>query len=252
MPVADKFTALGAGNGFPECFHPDLCIDVTVDDPFFDDPWTFWTTFSGYNINSTGDVTQEQIDESHRLAMMFYWNVYKLNYTSINTVAGISGNFSVTTDDGEDNAGEPVKPDDRVCLNRDIFVSDEEENYGSFHLDMVKLYKGATTDEANFIGYSFDRDYGSVQSLVEVGAGTFFSDVRLMGLSELSGSQALLTDYTSIPIGDNGDELHAVCSVEGYGDSGNSNPSLMFAESVGGDETYSVQLTSFDVYTYPE
>ena len=74
----------------------------------------------------------------------------------------------------------------------------------------------------------------------------------LSGLSTASGTQALGTGYASIPIGDNGDELHCVCDLEGLGIT-DGIPEEMLLKFVNPTTsgTRSLQLTSFDVYTYP-
>ena len=75
-PIATPFTALGAGNGFPECINT---VWVGWSD--------YWTTLSGFNKNSTGSPTQASIDESFRMAMNLYWNLHEFTLTCSHTAA---------------------------------------------------------------------------------------------------------------------------------------------------------------------
>ena len=71
MPTATSFTALGRGNGFPFCADR---VDVSSYD--------FWVTLGGYAKTSSGDVTQEQINNSRINAMKLFWNVNSLTVAS--------------------------------------------------------------------------------------------------------------------------------------------------------------------------
>ena len=70
MPTAESFNALGYGNGFMSCLTK---VDVSGKN--------FWTTLSGVNKDSP-TTSDALIEESRRLAMLFYWNSYQLNITT--------------------------------------------------------------------------------------------------------------------------------------------------------------------------
>ena len=144
MPTADKFVALGVGNGFPSCLYK---TDVSNFD--------HWTTLSGFNKDSGGSPTDQQITESYILAMKLFWNVFEATAPSTASTAGNSA--GVTSVDTSSSTFD--KPEDRVCADSSIVISDF--NQGGNTNSLVKLivtlprrmYNGATTQEANFIGY---------------------------------------------------------------------------------------------------
>jgi len=109
MPVVEPFVALGAGNGFVKCLNEFNTVDVLSYDVDTGEPIQLWTTLSGYNSNSTGLPSEESIAESHRLAMLYFWNSYQLNAGAIidNSISSIDVN---TEDDIL-----PITPQSRVC-----------------------------------------------------------------------------------------------------------------------------------------
>lgn len=94
MPTADKFEALGMGNGFPFC--PQR-LDV--------ENWEHWTTLGGTNKNNISSLSENQkklnITESLKKAMELFW---------------LSYNLEVTFNNGDVTVRLEQKPSERVCV----------------------------------------------------------------------------------------------------------------------------------------
>jgi len=168
MPTATSFTALGRGNGFPFCADR---VDVSSYD--------FWVTLGGYAKTSSGDVTQEQINNSRINAMKLFWNVNSLTvastvgdnttidrpYSSTRTFDFENGDYDFLSGFGAGAANkEPFK---RVCVNGFTAGYDLDSravNPGGtsqtgidsgavITVDVEAMYDGAVTDPDNFIGF---------------------------------------------------------------------------------------------------
>ena len=213
MPTAESFNALGYGNGFMSCLTK---VDVSGKD--------FWTTLSGVNKDSPA-TSDALIEESRRLAMLFYWNSYQLNITTysyyddgisveiydpfppptpvaINTVE-----YKWDRSAGENVAGE-FTPKSRVCDIDDYIVLydfyegpiDRRERVWFSPYNVIRMYNGATTNEDNFVGfglgsrairYSFNHDSGTI-------VGYFYHRNQLVGYSnEPADSEFYRTGYTT-------------------------------------------------------
>lgn len=154
MPTADKFTALGAGNGFNNCtFKRDVSN------------YDYWTTLSGVNKNNP-TPSPGLISESLRLAMKWFWSTDKLNCTATATNSGsffeVQPNYAtidfsdpflpVTTERGV------ASPVDRVCIPSvagDLYTQFSKLDLidsgarAKFYPDsIVAMYDGST-----FVGY---------------------------------------------------------------------------------------------------
>ncbi len=159
MPFADKFTALGRGNGFPTCLQK---VDVSEYD--------YWVTLGGTQKGSSASESEKQLSLAN--AMQIFWNLYGVNGTA-------STEYTF-----ESNGGVPVSlvvndanvfsssvssdfpaPVDRVCAglvpNKSArFQNSEEEvlvgGFSGIVADpelIVRMYNGDTSDEDNFVGY---------------------------------------------------------------------------------------------------
>ena len=152
MPIAYPFSTLGKLNGLPGCVPK---VDVSNFD--------YWITASGYSkedFDASTEVTQEQIDQSlHKIGRLF-WNLYRLEvgtydpqYDPDQLVTEV-----VIKGDGVD----AIQPKERVCSGS---LSQEGVQFFNARADLrllsgfARLYKGDTTDEANFIGYSLSEAF---------------------------------------------------------------------------------------------
>lgn len=164
MPTATSFTALGRGNGFP------FCAD-RVDVSSFD----FWVTLGGYAKTSSGNVTQEQINNSRINAMKLFWNVNSLTVASTlgsaGYLAGGSGYSSTRTfdfDNGDydfiNTQAEPLKRVCRSVVSAEYDLDSRAVDAGGIpqtgidsgaliYIDVEAMYDGVVTDHNNFIGY---------------------------------------------------------------------------------------------------
>ena len=146
MPVAYPFSTLGKLNGLPGCVPK---VDVSG--------FNYWTTASGYNKDSVGAVTQEQIDQSlHKIGRLF-WNLHKVNVDTFYDTSSLSGQFVTGIANGI--SSDTIQPRERVCEGS--LSTDDVDGRALGQIDlrlpsgMVRMYNGATT-EANFIGYGFN------------------------------------------------------------------------------------------------
>ena len=178
MPETIKFMSDGMGNGFPFCLSK---FDVTS---YFDEldeeyrAYDYWTTLSGYNKDAEGAPTDKQIHDSHKLAMKLFWMVSKLNapteaFKDTEFEYETTYDLSISSSDTS-NLPDWQKPHDeprtRVCISSPWLllpsVYDRDGNGAAYiwcNLEITRMYKGATTDEANFIGYGVNQYRGDYQ-----------------------------------------------------------------------------------------
>jgi len=152
MPTADKFSTNGAYNGFPSCFDK---VDVSEFD--------FWITASGYNKDDSAQApTQAQIDQSLQAAGKLFWNLHKVTLDTFYDEWSFS-ELSIEEPNkricGDGSRGE-VKTDLNTFVK---VIVDLSQTSG-----IQRFYNGATTDEANFIGYGF--------GLIDLEAGIYQAD----------------------------------------------------------------------------
>jgi hypothetical protein len=174
MPIAQKFKALGAGNGFPFCLNK-----IDVSDRGDGEPFDYWVTLGGFKKTDEGSPSQAQIDLSLRNAMKLFWNINKLEGSVTDeedtilvnpgdlTIANLDidaedyGSLTVNGSDFSNYPSSTFEPKDRVCSQNFVV----EKNQGDapfqsglyFYLNMepavFRMYDGSTTDEDNFVGY---------------------------------------------------------------------------------------------------
>jgi hypothetical protein len=178
MPETIKFMSDGMGNGFPFCLSK---FDVTS---YFDElseeyrAYDYWTTLSGYNKDAEGAPTDKQIHDSHKLAMKLFWMVSKFNApteASKDTEFEYETTYDLSISSSDtSNLPDWQKPHDeprtRVCMSSPSLllpsVNDRDGSGGVLiwsNLELTRMYKGATTDEANFIGYGVNQYRGDYQ-----------------------------------------------------------------------------------------
>ncbi len=233
MPVVKPFTTLGSGNGFVKCLSEFKSVDVLSNDVETGSPIKLWTTLSGYNNNYTGLPSAESIDESHRLAMLYFWNSYQLNAEAI-----INGPFDTIDISNE------VTPQHRVCP----FDSDINNSLATdlgLDVEPIAMYKGS-----KFIGYGIGGGFAYVnindskESLAWFGSYTVEEDY------ENPGYELINTALTTIALGD--ETLNIVSQTRVFDKSGSgwlvSNASELYAYD--GSSYTSSSIYSIDVYTY--
>lgn len=142
MPTAEKFTVLGNFDGFHRCYSSDFYYDkIDVSE------YSKWTTFSGVS-NDNPEATEELIEESHRLALRYFWNTYSFNVTGTGSPATDPDGFGLRSFTGvgdekkilykvrgeeEFNTGleweiiEESKPMDRICTDAVRYIDDPYE-----------------------------------------------------------------------------------------------------------------------------
>ena len=266
MPVADKFTALGAGNGFPECLQR---VDV--------DNFNYWTTLSGVNKDAP-TVTDALVKDSLVLAMELYWNTHKLigEVSSNRTVSGATGyprivtNAAVSKRNSGDDSFE-LPPKDRVCANS----AGIQKGYdgGSYEDRLISLsYDPAFVRlflNDSFVGVaarglnSFNPEDSFLGATANLG--NFFPALVSTGgylegdsLGENTGDQQTEIGYSVL-----GGKYHLLCEcIAGRTntsagrittvDIANFKATSYWPSGLNIFVENSAQLDSFDVYTYPE
>lgn len=266
MPAVNSFSALGVGNGFPFC--PDK-VDVT------NISIKKWTTAGGYNSNSTGAVTDLQLSESKRLAMLWFWNSYRLNGH-----ARVVGHVAVEAIDTEGNMVSvgplgpgmgslpAMPPKKRVCLsntnaqqNTDNEISFFARGYsqvdhllyatGLLGLGVIAMYKGSVDDPTKFIGYGIDDAFFYAQNE------QMFYEGAFVGVSSLhydddyySGEEEFTSTFGTFPIGN--DNIHVVKSAGAWSISGEhlADAAALTATNSLSSQDVNASMTSIDTYTY--
>ena len=259
MPEATPFTALGNGNGFPFC--PEK-IDVSSYDR--------WVTLGGTQKGSS--PTDEEIQLSLKIAMAFFWNLYKIPAAAVAEAdASPAGTAIAEVTEAEISAfvsgGNVTEPEERVCSDATEGYASEVDtvNYGGsllvratatsqFYCEIVRMYDGSTGDESNFVGYgvgsylSIDPRNGafadiikgflSVEAICEDLEGYFTGDTfNIVVFSSYLDELDTGVDYAynSHPVG--GTSFHYIEASAG----GNGTTSW----------TASTNIEGFELYTYP-
>ena len=168
MPIAYPFSTLGKLNGLPGCV-------PKVDISNFD----YWTTASGYNkddFDASIVVTQEQIDQSlHKIGRLF-WNLYRLEIGTADP--NLEPDQPVTEVVIKGDGVDAIQPRERVCsgsLSQEGFQDFNARADLRLSSGFARLYKGDTTDEANFIGYSLGEAFKGTTDPSELN--TFISPI---------------------------------------------------------------------------
>lgn len=163
MPTANKFMALGKGNGFPFCVTRK--INVTTREK--------WITLGGTQKGSA--PTDAEIQLSFVNAVKIFWNTNELlgsvasSKTSTDLPSIIyrkegSSFINPTTD--------PEEPKDRVCERNNYFDyrnlytvgANNGIKLGFIGLGVMRMYDGDNSDEDNFVGYGLEDGF-NVQAI---------------------------------------------------------------------------------------
>tara|TARA_R110002153_G_scaffold235728_1_gene389114 strand:+ start:240 stop:1040 length:801 start_codon:yes stop_codon:yes gene_type:complete len=266
MPVAESFNALGEGTGFRDCRQPKVNISTTFTEK--------WTTLSGFNSDSVGAPSEEEIHNSLVLAMQLFWNPFKITGQAQAAWSFGSTSYSKEITSGENevdyqpkrracfsSSKYPYKMEDDFILTPDPWLPDYTYEEGvrvemSCYPVIYKLYNGLTNDEDNFIGYGATIDravvadhlgflniYNSID--LEFSASTTNTDYQ--DFCTIQGTQGSITsafhfvasrfDDSSVPDEDRSIDL----SVPGFSWS-YSSPS--------NSGSASLRIDGFDFYTY--
>jgi hypothetical protein len=179
MPTEDSFTALGKGNGFTFCLNK-----IDVSDRGDGQPYDYWVTLGGFKKTDGGSPSQEQIDESLRVAMALFWNldgwtgrllsdsfledeITSLSMKNDDWTRGLD-EFEARKNTFDDIIDPEFEPHDRVCYRSFLatkYLSDDPDSgdiydyisIGSYHPPIIRMYDGDDQDESNFVGYGFKR-----------------------------------------------------------------------------------------------
>lgn len=201
MPTAEKFKALGVGNGFTYCLQK---VDVTDGTSYYigSGQGTHWMTLGGVS-NDNPTASKEQIKLSFINAMKLWWNMYSVqagNLTASSQVTSVVGfadenqygtlsgwPADSSAVDGSNGIGvmkqmdlENINqtivalPHLRVSGNRLLAGNSERDgpNDGRLSLmrsrcsyganfSIIKMYNGSTNDESNFVGYGVSDNVAS-------------------------------------------------------------------------------------------
>jgi len=238
MPVAYPFSTKGAYNdGFQHCLKQSI---ATYDK---------WTTLSGFNKDSAGDPTPEQIEASIQAAAKLYYSYFGCNIDSYaeQNFPGDLRTAQLLGDFGFENE-EEYQPKDRICGPASDFTRDSSSPFGAscdiFHGAAFprRLYRDNVNDEAGFLGYGsnslVDLDSGTSGVQCDVTIGSWSTD----GANKESAYVVL-----------NG--MHFVCNVEGDLTLGGTDASQLKAANfsdIGSSRTYTVraQVNSLEFWTY--
>jgi len=164
MPEAEPFSFRGRGNGLPFCVTKVNVLDYAGTGQ----PVDHWTTFSGWSKDSEPTDTAASISESLQLASRWYYNLSHIegscshngNSLGVDPVALTDGVFAGSNVyDNQTDDERPLQPSLRSCgvtIYRKYGLPEEwgETTEGVINTSLTALYKGVTTDEDNFIGYS--------------------------------------------------------------------------------------------------
>jgi hypothetical protein len=269
MPEAEPFSTRGAYNGLPSCFEK---VDVSEFD--------YWTTFSGYNEESSGSVTQAQIEQSLQAAGKLYWRLRKVHVDTFTVPGGLDTlpDLVVNGQDWVDPTDslpldDSIEPRKRGCggsLSTATIALLEGEINLTIAGNFTRMYDGPTDDEDNFVGYGMGEmslDGGSTARYAPLINSFFGSTGRPMALLGSYGDESLpstseVYGYGHVEVVDdtNADNVPTHMLFMGYGleVSGPSpittvvNVSEMSVTSTqSGSPTAQAKFESFEFYTYP-
>ena len=255
MPEATKFTALGAGNGFNNCLlKQNVLVRIEGQGEYFK-----WTTLSGFNKDSGGMPTREQIDKSLSNLMALFWNIYSIKG---------SANATTVSSEGDSYSASVVdvpalrEPSELVCFNQnyedltdyaedDDFLYTAEASMG-WQLRPTKLYKGETTDEANFIGYGLTDEVDIYNRAFRSIAGQINFPFVFVSLSSLQFQDTdNVTNLDSAYVELNGFHFVSYVQQPTNPDASSLLASVTFDNSPNDPSTYSASIEELEFYTYP-
>jgi len=249
MLVAESFNALGSGNGFPECptGYEDFFGDFVYPSRVNVNGYSVWTTLGGYNSNSVGAVTEEQIDLSRRRAMQLYWNLHQVN-CSLSAVS--QGATNQPYSESITNVSATDEPKGRACGFGGMIEYSESLNRCFLWASPspLWLFKGDVENWDNFIGFSVGQQNASELQLEFINSYALSSGANSWVKVECAANGGTLTTLSGYPFvctasGDTTDESNFSASSDG---SGTTPP----PDSEPFTRTSSIAITSLDFYTY--
>jgi hypothetical protein len=249
MPTATSFTALGKGNGFLSCptGYEDFFGDFVYPSRVNVSNYSVWTTLGGYNSNSVGTVTEEQIDLSRRRAMQLYWNLHQVN-CSLSAVS--QGATNQPYSESITNVSTTNEPRERVCGFTGM--QETSESLARCFLGATPqplwLFEGDVGDWGNFIGFSVGQQNASELQLEFINSYALSTGVSSTIKVECAANGGTLTTLSGYPFvctasGDTTNEADFSASSDG---SGTTPP----PDSEPFTRTSSISITSLDFYTY--
>jgi hypothetical protein len=187
MPVAEKFKALGVGNGFTYCL-PKIDVSnyfeyktLTLDQAVF----LYW------NVASATATASSQFEAGLESVSIGPTNLIK-EPKNRGTNIGVSSTGEFETDPDLLGGGSVAYAGVGVKIP-----------------DVYRIYQGSTGDETNFLGYSFGE-------IAHARAGEFYLDaedyVAYQGMIESSGSQ-----IESLTIGPSSNQIPVFKVSDSYG-----------------------------------
>tara|TARA_R110002153_G_C13137475_1_gene480581 strand:+ start:60 stop:785 length:726 start_codon:yes stop_codon:yes gene_type:complete len=241
MPTtADKFTALGAGNGFP------LCLEkINMADMGDGQPWSFWITLGG---NKKGGAVTEA-GKGLSQAMKLFWNFNGLQYSLNDIYEGTIDieelSFDILSWFDLDGNGfdydENKFPMERVCVSGYQAIS--EFYIADAFIALIRMYDGDVNDEDNFVGYGMPDGFFYEGNHTYLVAGSYHY--------EDPGTDEAIYEYGSI----NG--IHVVSALVYIGDPsaseityGESSIKTTVSYASGYPAGEVLELYDFDFYTY--
>jgi hypothetical protein len=183
MPIAQKFKALGAGNGFGGCLGK---VDVSVYDN-----WVALTLKQAmnlyWNLSSANADFQSRSSGSSSASSLAPASSYSLTKNLLST------KFSVTPEPKERvRSGTTVSPTSATAGIEDHEIGDYYQvgsagGIARFHnVGIVRMYDGSTNDESNFVGYGTTLLY-SMNAGASVGESVLTSSISIRVASFLDG-----------------------------------------------------------------
>lgn len=257
MPTAEEFTALGAENGFSQCLTKQNVLERRSGQG----EYYQWTTLSGFNKDSTAEMpTEEQIADSLVLAMKLFWNIYEIKgsataFDSFPEPDPWEGTAQVT------NASTDKEPNTLACKEKNVILDTNEDGSGDpyyfsveasigCNIKPIRMYKGDTTDEDNFIGYGVVPQVVPEQRAISSWAGSDDTPQVFVSLDSFQFEDVSTYDYyDSAYVEVSG--MHFVCFAGTYNNV--STPIIaadMSASTSGTGYAFSASITSLDFYTY--
>lgn len=250
MSTAQVFSAIGASNGFPFCMKRVNVLDNELPTP---SEYEYWSTLSGYKKGDIASVTQAQRHESFLKAWQLFWNIESIT-------AEANGDDGVTTGSVSDPTHEASHEPLKMVCEASNTVEDTHSDYNGpegegvglqvgFDIEPIRMYKGVTTDEANFIGYGlsntglFSDFEGAIYSHADLVPPAGVIAWASLGslISELGFGVASNYDYIEL------DGFNFVSSALG----GTYDPAVPSASTdFGGGLVYDATITGINLYTY--
>lgn len=250
MPTATPFAALGRGNGFNVC--PNELIDFFGGQLVYYSSvnvnlYSVWTTLGGYNSNSTGTVTEEQINLSRQRAMKLCWNLHQVNCSLSAVSEGVTGrpyNESIT------NINTTREPRDRVF---EFLPFAKRSDLGYCYIESypipIWLFKGDPSNWDNFIGFSVgdSNAYADKFDFIDSYALSDNANSEVKVVCAANGGTLTSLDGYPFVCSASGDVINEANFTASSDASGVTSP----PESEPFTRTSSISITGLDFYTYP-